>query len=427
MRQLSSRLRNLFRRHRPTKSQTRAAASPRWRPSFELLEDRLTPAPAGFLATSPAVLSGLVYLNSANTGVFQTGDTVVPGAKVSLTGTTTQGTAVSSSVTTDANGAFSFFQVKPGTYSLTANTGSFVGGQASIGNLGGRGTNTVSLISVSEGQAGINYNLAVRGFSTAFVSLRQFLSTSSQTISSSIFPAAGSGIASVDNTVQPSTAATPGTSSLAGSVDGPGSAGISGVQINLTGTDNTGRDINQSTTTNSTGAYSFSTLQSGTYTLNVTSQPTGFRAGFPAVGSLGGLVFQNNQIIKIPVATGSTGTGYNFTEIALPTAPGAGPTISAALADDTSGPGGTASDGITSDPSVVGKIANTSAITSFSAGFDSTPASSFSSVLGNLASNGTFFLNLPFWARSRAELSRTECTRSICRQRTRLARAAAPT
>jgi uncharacterized protein (TIGR03118 family) len=343
--------------------------------------------------TAPGVISGLVYLNPTDTGVFQTGDTRVPGATVNLVGTTTQGTAVNSTTTTDANGSFTFFQVQAGTYSLTANTGSFVGGKASIGNLGGQGGNTVSLISVSEGQAGINYNLAVRGFSAQFVSLRQFLSTSTHTLNSSVFPAAGSGIASVDNTVQPSGAPTAGTASLAGSVQDASSAGIKGVQIDLTGIDDTGRDILQTATTGSNGAYSFSALQSGTYTLNVNAQPAGFRAGSPTVGSLGGLVFQNDQIIKIPVATGGSGIGYNFQEISVPAGSGTGPTISAALADDTAGPGGTASDGITSDPSVLGKIANTSAITAFSVGFDSTPSGSFTSVLSNLASDGTFLLN----------------------------------
>jgi cyclophilin family peptidyl-prolyl cis-trans isomerase len=345
------------------------------------------------LAPSPGVISGLVYLNPTDTGVFQTGDTLVPGATVNLAGTTTQGSAVNSTTTTAANGSFQFFQVQAGTYSLTANTGAFLGGKASIGNLGGQGGNTVSLISVSEGQAGINYNLAVRGFSASFVSLRQFLSTSSHTLDSSVFPAAGSGIVAVDNTVQPSAAPTPGTSSLAGSVQDASNAGVKGLQVNLTGTDDTGRDILLTTTTDSSGAYSFSTLQSGTYTLNVNAQPAGFRAGLPTVGSLGGLVFQNDQIIKIPVATGSSGTGYKFEEIAVPTGSGTGPIISAALADDTAGPGGTTSDGITSDPAVLGKVANTSAITSFSAGFDSTPTGSFTSVLSNLASDGSFLLN----------------------------------
>jgi cyclophilin family peptidyl-prolyl cis-trans isomerase len=393
MRELSSRFWNLFRRHRQTKSRTRATTKSRWRPTFELLEGRLTPATSGFLAPSPGVVSGLVYLNPQNTGVFQTGDTVVPGATVNLVGTTTQGTAVNSTTTTDANGSFKFFQVQAGTYSLTANTGAFVGGKASIGNLGGQGGNTVSLISVSEGQAGINYNLAVRGFSVGFVSLRQFLSTSKHTLDSSAFPAAGSGITSVDNTVQPQGAPVPGTASLAGSVQDTSSAAVKGLQVNLTGIDDTGRDIFLTTTTDSSGAYSFSTLQSGTYTLNVNAQPAGFRAGTPSVGSLGGLVFQNDQIIKIPVATGSKGTGYKFQEISVPTGSGVGPIISAALADDTAGPGGTASDGITSDPSVLGKIANASAITSFSAGFDSTSSASFTSVLDNLKNDGTFSLN----------------------------------
>jgi uncharacterized protein (TIGR03118 family) len=353
-------------------------------------ESQPTPTPAGFSSTVPGVVSGLVYLNPNDTGVFQTGDTRVPGATVNLVGTTTQGTAVNSTTTTDADGSFKFFQVQAGTYSLTANTGSFVGGKASIGNLGGQGGNTVSLISVSEGQAGINYNLAVRGFSAQFVSLRNFLSTSKHTLDSSVFPAAGSGIASVDNTVQPQGAPTPGTASLAGSVQDASSAPVKGLQVDLTGIDDTGRDIFLTATTDSSGAYSFSTLQSGTYTLNVNAQPAGFRAGAPTVGSLGGLVFRNDQIIKIPVATGSTGTGYKFEEISVPTGSGTGPIISAALADDTAGPGGTTSDGITSDPSVLGKVANTSAITAFSAGFDS---GSSTNVLDNLTNDGTFLLN----------------------------------
>jgi cyclophilin family peptidyl-prolyl cis-trans isomerase len=359
----------------------------------------LAPAAAGFSSIQPAVLTGLVYLNPTDTGVFQSGDTLIPGANVSLTGTTLDGAAVNTTATTDANGKFTFFQVLPGTYTLSEQgTGNFVGGKASIGNLGGTpGANAVDLVSVTAGEAGLDYNLSVRGLGPGLVSLRQFLATSSKTLDTSLLAPAGSGTAAVDNTVQPSTAAAAGTASLAGSVLDPKSAGISGVQIALTGTDDTGRDINQTATTDSNGAYQFSGLQPGTYTLNVTSQPAGFRAGSPSVGSLGGIVLRNHQIIGISVTTGASGTGYKFNEISLP-APGSGttPVITAGLADDTAGPGGTASDGITSDPSVGGSVTNPSTIVSFKAGLDSTAAGSFTDVLANLSSTGSFFLNAAF-------------------------------
>ena len=372
------------------------SARQRCRLKFESLENRLTPATTGFTSTVPAVLSGTVYLNSANVGGFDPGDTVIPGASVTLTGTTIQGTAVNTSTTTDANGNYTFFQLQPGTYSLTQQS-NFVGGEFNFGNLGGTaGTNTISGISVAEGQAAINYNLAVRGLSANFVSLRAFLNTT--TNAGIPFQAAGSGSMAVDGTVQPATAATGGTSSLAGAVLDSNNKGIAGVEVILTGLDNTGADIFQPMTTAAgTGAYQFGTLQPGSYTLNVASQPAGFRADAPVVGTQGGLVFRNDQIVDITLGTGTTGTGtgYNFKELPLSTQTSTtGPAIAAALADDTQGPtSGTTSDGITSDPSILGSIVTSGSLSSFKAGFDATPTANFTSILGDLTSSGTFYLN----------------------------------
>jgi hypothetical protein len=63
--------------------------------------------------------------------------------------------------------------------------------------------------------------------------------------------------------------------------------------------------------------------------------------------------------------------------------------LSAHLADDT---GVSSSDGITSDPTVVGQIVDAPAVTSFVAGFDGTPASSYVNILPILTSSGTFSL-----------------------------------
>ena len=64
--------------------------------------------------------------------------------------------------------------------------------------------------------------------------------------------------------------------------------------------------------------------------------------------------------------------------------------LTAALTDDT---GSSGSDGITSDPDISGTIANTNRVTSFRAGFDSAPVSSYSSVIAALQPNGGFAFN----------------------------------
>jgi cyclophilin family peptidyl-prolyl cis-trans isomerase len=357
-----------------------------------MLEDRLTPSTSGFSSPALSVVSGLVFVDSNNNGVRDAGELGVPGATVTLSGTTLQGTPVNVSTTTDANGQFVFFQVQPGSYGLSrGSVSSFLDGQASVGNLGGDvGGTAVASIFVGEGQAAVNYNLAVRGLAPSAISLRDFLSSST---SSSFFPSPGSGNASADHTVQPSTAATPGTSSLNGSVLN-GNVGVQGAQVTLTGIDITGRAIATSATTDANGVYQFTGLQAGTYALNVTGQPSGFRSGQPTLGSVGGQAVLNSEINDIQLAAGASGTAYNFTEIALPTpVNNGGVTLTAALANDTAGPGGSTSDGITSDPSILGTVAGSGSPVSLRAGFDSAPAANFVDISSLVGSGGSFFIN----------------------------------
>jgi hypothetical protein len=56
----------------------------------------------------------------------------------------------------------------------------------------------------------------------------------------------------------------------------------------LIGTDITGRDILLTATTDAGGVYQFTALQPGSYTVNVTSQPSDFAMGGFLTGSLGG-------------------------------------------------------------------------------------------------------------------------------------------
>src|SRR5262249_52974932 len=111
-----------------------------------------------------------------------------------------------------------------------------------------------------------------------------------------------------------------------------------------------------------------------------------------AAGSVGGQVFLNGQIADIDLAAATQATGYNFTEQSLQAAAGGGLTITAALADDTAGPGGSDRDGLTSDAAVQGLVSRSS-LSSFKAGLDGTAAANFTDVLHNLTSGGAFFLN----------------------------------
>jgi hypothetical protein len=394
MRRVASKLWNLFRHQRPETIGRNRRLPPRLRLEVEALESRITPATAGFSSTGPAVLSGVVYFDTNGNGVKDAGEIGASGVQITLTGTTTGSTKVNVSTTTDINGNFTFLDVQPGTYTLTrGNTSIFVDGQATFGNLGGtNGKDKISEIFVAEGQAGVNYDFGIRGLVAGEVSLREFLSDFT---AADILPP-GPGVARANNTPNPPLPTTPGTASLSGTIDNDGTKKpMAGVEVALTGVlKSNGRDIFRITHTDAMGNYTFTGLDPGTYFVNAI-QPTGFRADLPTIGSLGGDIFRNDQVGDITVAKGDKGTGYNFSELAL-TPPASGTfVIAAQLANDTAGPAGngTTSDGITNDPSIVGRIVTSSTIVTFKAGFDATPTSSFVSILGNINPNHRFFLN----------------------------------
>src|SRR5262249_8490372 len=111
-------------------------------------------------------------------GVFNSTQITLPGMNINLAGTTTQGSPVSTTATTDASGAFTFINVLPGTYQLNAPAGSgFLAGGANFGNSQrpeGRGHSTG--IAVVGGQP-IRQNLGFSGWAPSVISMRLFLSS----------------------------------------------------------------------------------------------------------------------------------------------------------------------------------------------------------------------------------------------------------
>jgi peptidyl-prolyl cis-trans isomerase A (cyclophilin A) len=150
----------IWNRLRPTPSsrRPRAVVALRARPSVELLEDRTAPS-----VSATGVLSGQVLVGGSTSGFV--------GADVTLTGSSTTGRSINVSTTTDANGAFSFTQLLPGTYGLSEHTPS--------GFLPG-GPTSLSGIKLAEGQTITQLNLGVGGLAPSKVSLAFFLASSAQ-------------------------------------------------------------------------------------------------------------------------------------------------------------------------------------------------------------------------------------------------------
>src|SRR5260370_35887465 len=140
---------------------------------LEILEDRSVPS-----GMTPGVISGLAFVDSAATGIFNSGEITLPGMNVTLMGTTGIGTSVSITTPTDAGGAFSFSNVPPGTYQLSAPAGSgILAGGPSFGNTQGpEGTDLISGIAVALGQT-VHQNLGFSGLAPSLISMRLFLSS----------------------------------------------------------------------------------------------------------------------------------------------------------------------------------------------------------------------------------------------------------
>jgi len=92
-------------------------------------------------------------------------------------------------------------------------------------------------------------------------------------------------------------------------------AGLAGVYVTLTGTDDLGRAVSLTAVTDAAGNYRFAGLRPGTYTLTET-QPHDYADGADSVGSLGG-VLGNDTFTNIVLRANQNGTGYDFGELLM--------------------------------------------------------------------------------------------------------------
>ena len=115
---------------------------------------------------SPASLSGYVYDDLNNDGVFNSPvEEGIPGVTVTLTGMNDLGASVTLTTVTDANGLYTFANLRPGTYQLKETQPlTFVDGKDTIGTPGGTTTNdTFSNIVLNCDVKGANNNFGELG------------------------------------------------------------------------------------------------------------------------------------------------------------------------------------------------------------------------------------------------------------------------
>ena len=231
----------------------------------------------------PATVSGFVYVDSNNDGL-RNAEGGIGGVVVALSGTDDQGNAVSLSTTTNANGAYRFIDLRPGTYQvIETQPPNYVDGFETRGNtvpLAGSagGPDTITGISVASGQTAADNN---------------FGEVPPSQISGRVFTDIGNDGYMTGN-----------------------DAGIPGITLLLTGTDVNGQGVSRSTTSAADGTYQFVGLMAGTYTVSEPTQPPGHfdgqetRNNILLPGSIG-----SDSIGSIVLGIGATALENNFAEV----------------------------------------------------------------------------------------------------------------
>ncbi len=227
------------------------------------------------------MISGFVYCDDNNDGIQETGEVGLAGVTVTLTGTNDQGAITPISVLTNADGSYSFGDLRPGTYTVTETTqpAGKLDGKETAGSTGGNTTvnEVISGVTVGSGQtsAGNNFGEIKPGSISGFV----YCDTNND-----------------------------------GVKDG-GELGLGGVTVTLTGSNDQGAITPISVLTNADGSYSFGDLRPGTYTVTETTQPAGKLDGQDTAGAIGGGTAGNDVISNITLGSGTNSTDNNFGEL----------------------------------------------------------------------------------------------------------------
>jgi len=221
-------------------------------------------------------LTGRAFLDRNADGRYQPSDTLLPGVRVTLTGMSSAGQAITRQAVTNAAGRYAFISLPDGIYQVAAQAASgTVITRGVVGSVGGSaGMASISQINLGISGSGVGYDFPM------------------------IPPSQIAGV--VFNDLNRN------------GVRNPGELGIANVIITLTGNDDLGRSVRRQAVTAADGSYAFDNLRSGSYFVSRTV-PTGYQAGAAKVGSLGGMV--RNGGIGLSLGIASTAQRYDFAVI----------------------------------------------------------------------------------------------------------------
>ncbi|TWU60273.1 Serine-aspartate repeat-containing protein D precursor [Rubripirellula tenax] len=240
----------------------------------------MTPSGVGleynFCEAAPATLSGYVYQDGDDDGNRDAGEEPIAQTQVTLINGAGETVATT---TTDAAGRYEFKDLMPGDYSIVeTQPAGFLDGKDSVGNIRGTrrgrdaGNDTLASIELKQGDIGVEYNFGELKPASLFGQV--FVDTDDDCERDE------------DELL------------------------LAGVTIRLV--DASGTEV-ATTTTNADGAYSFTGLRPGTYTV-IESQPDGYFEGNAIPGSAGGTALDGSRIGSITLASGVTAVEYDFCE-----------------------------------------------------------------------------------------------------------------
>lgn len=241
----------------------------------------------------PASIAGRVFYDFNNDGVFDSGEAGVATVAITLAGTADTGAAVNTSVNSDANGAFTFPDLRPGTYTLTEPTQppGTNNGITTAGTINGTPSGTATPVA-----------------------------TVPSAISNIALPAGGASVENLFGEIADGSIS--GRVWLDDNNNGVIDAGENGLpneQIQLGGIVSGGGAITRSVITLADGTWSFTSLPPGTYIVTQPNQPPGTLSGTTVAGTGGGTATgaatTPSTVIGISLAISQAATGYNFGEI----------------------------------------------------------------------------------------------------------------
>jgi large repetitive protein len=240
-----------------------------------------------------ASISGVVFHDATGAGVNDATDPKIGAVKVDLISIAT-GAIVATTTTNATTGAYSFTNLPAGNYTVVETQPAAFGDSVELPGTGNAtSTNDQITVPLSASEASTNNDFAeVKGL-----------------ISGSVYVDANSNGAR-----------------------GLGEAGLSGISIQLL--DAAGAVV-ATTTTDSTGAYSFANLAPGSYRVVEPTQPTGYADGAEDPGTGGATSTVNDKFAVTLTAASMTSTGNDFGE----KNPVGTASISGTVFDDSS-PGG---------------------------------------------------------------------------------------